>query len=104
MDQTITVMVEDRRIKLVWLRCFRGEAVVLGTAVEELPESLAEKRWVDAVGELGGFLRKRMQKKQIAVRRMVFCLPSRYVLTRELTFPKMKEEQLRMALRLNAAD
>ena len=104
MEQIVTVRMEDSGIKLVWLQCREGENTVIAAEEKELPDILAEKRWIMEPERLGELLGHWISKEKNSARRLVFCLSSRYVLTRDLMLPNMKEEQLRMAIRLNGTD
>lgn len=104
MEQIVTVRMEDSGIKLVWLQCRGGENTVIAAEEKELPDILAEKRWIMEPERLGELLGHWISKEKNSARRLVFCLSSRYVLTRDLMLPNMKEEQLRMAIRLNGTD
>ena len=104
MEQIVTVRMEDSRIKLVWLQCRGRETAVIAAEEKELPDDLAEKKWITQPKRLGEYLSRWISQKKKSVTKLVFCLPARYILTRELLFPDVNEEQLRMALRLNGTD
>lgn len=104
MGKLLSIILSDNHIRIAELSNGGRGVSIHRLLTKEVPESLVTGGRILDVHGFGEYLSSTLKYANIKTKKVVFSLPSDRIMSREVVLPEMKEEKLKIALKVNAPE